>query len=153
MAKIPLNFHLSRIEDHYFSFLFTFCSILALYLVWTCIAVTLTLIAWTLQIVPLEHGASSTYAPFFMLTNFKFVAMISIPYLFMLGIAVTCDVIALTIAIMRKKKLMTPKTSKQHTNSSNFSTGNTQDIEKHHFLNIVFKGIVNCKQMYFASQG
>ena len=76
-----------------------------------------------------------------MLTNFKFVAIISIPYLFMLGIVVTCDVIALTIAVMRKKKLMTPKTSKQHTNSSNFSTGNSQDMEKKYFLN-VFKGII-----------
>jgi len=115
------------------------CCAFALYLVWTCIAITLTLIAWTLQIVPLENGTSAAYAPFFMLTNFKFVAMISIPYLFMLGIAVTCDVIALTIAVMRKKKLMTPKTSKQNTNSLNFSTGNSQDMEKKYFLN-VFKG-------------
>ena len=126
----------------YLQFLsYSYFSYLALYLVWTCIAITLTLIAWTLQIVPLENGTSAAYAPFFMLTNFKFVAMISIPYLFMLGIAVTCDVIALTIAVMRKKKLMTPKTSKQHTNSSNFSTGNSQDLEKKYFLN-AFKGIV-----------
>ena len=50
-------------------------------------------------------------APFFFLTSHKFVTMIAIPYLFVLGVVFTCDFIVLVIAICRKHDMTSPKTS------------------------------------------
>ena len=71
----------------------------------------LTLVAWAVEIIPTTPDQSMDYAPFFILTNHRFVIMLSIPYLFVLGIVFTCDMIALIIAIVRKNQMTTPTIS------------------------------------------
>ena len=71
----------------------------------------LTLVAWTIEIVPTTPDPSMDYAPFFILANHRFVLMISIPYLFVLGVVFSCDMIALLIAIVRKNQMTTPTNS------------------------------------------
>ena len=73
-----------------------------IYLIWTIISAILTLMAWTIEIIPMEANG---FAPFFTLTNQKFVLMISFPYLFVLGIVFGCDMIALLVAIAKKTQL------------------------------------------------
>ena len=58
--------------------------------------------AWGIEIIPME---ANEFAPFFTLTNQKFVLMISFPYLFVLGIVFGCDMIALLVAIAKKTQL------------------------------------------------
>ena len=71
----------------------------------------LTLVAWAMEIVPTTPDPSMDYAPFFILANHRFVLMISIPYLFVLGVVFSCDIIALLIAIVRKNQMTTPTIS------------------------------------------
>ena len=71
----------------------------------------LTLVAWAIDIIPTTPDQSMDYAPFFILANHRFVIMISIPYLFVLGVVFTCDMIALLIAIVRKNQMTTPTIS------------------------------------------
>ena len=71
-------------------------------MIWTIISAILTLMAWAIEIIPLE---ANEFAPFFTLTNQKFVLMISFPYLFVLGIVFGCDMIALLVAIAKKTQL------------------------------------------------
>ena len=75
------------------------------------ISAMLTLVTWAIEIVPTTPDHSMDYAPFFILANHRFVIMISIPYLFVLGLVFTCDIIALLIAIVRKNQMTTPTIS------------------------------------------
>ena len=72
--------------------------------------------AWTIEIIPME---ANEFAPFFTLTNQKFVLMISFPYLFVLGIVFGCDMIALLVAIAKKNQLNCSE--KSDSDSKNFS--------------------------------
>ena len=89
--------------------------ITGIYLIWTIISAILTLIAWAIEIIPME---ANEFAPFFALTNRRFVLMISFPYLFALGIVFGCDMIALLVAILKKNQM----NSSAKTNSKNFSS-------------------------------
>ena len=89
--------------------------ITGIYLIWTIISAILTLIAWAIEIIPMEVNE---FAPFFALTNRRFVLMISFPYLFVLGIVFGCDMIALLVAILKKNQM----NSSAKTNSKNFSS-------------------------------
>ena len=80
-------------------------------MIWIVISAMLTLVAWAIEIIPTTPDKSMDYAPFFILTNHRFVIMISIPYLFVLGVVFTCDMIALLIAIVRKNQMTTPTIS------------------------------------------
>ena len=71
-------------------------------MIWTIISAILTFMAWGIEIIPME---ANEFAPFFTLTNQKFVLMISFPYLFVLGIVFGCDMIALLVAIAKKTQL------------------------------------------------
>ena len=75
------------------------------------ISAMLTLVTWAIEIVPTTPDPSMDYAPFFILANHRFVLMISIPYLFVLGVVFSCDLIALLIAIVRKNQMTTPTIS------------------------------------------
>ena len=77
---------------------------------WVLICLILTFLAWTLAVIPPETE-KLPMAPFFFLTSHKFVMMIAIPYLFVLGVVFTCDFIVLVIAIYRKRDMTSPKTS------------------------------------------
>ena len=77
---------------------------------WVLICLILTFLAWTLAVIPPETE-KLPMAPFFFLTSHKFVTMIAIPYLFVLGVVFTCDFIVLVIAIYRKRDMTSPKTS------------------------------------------
>ena len=85
-------------------------------MIWTIISAILTLMAWTIEIIPME---ANEFAPFFTLTNQKFVLMISFPYLFVLGIVFGCDMIALLVAIAKKTQLNCSE--KSDSDSKNFS--------------------------------
>ena len=99
---------------------------IGIYLVWSVIACFLTFISWTIGIIPTdENDKTLEFAPFFVMADYRFVMMISFPYLFVLGIVFTCDCIALLIAIMRRKRLSdSPNLTKQQfTFSLSYSKG------------------------------
>lgn len=78
-----------------------------MYLGWTVAASGLTLLAWILEVIP-ESFVDLPMAPFFILTDHKFVVMLAIPYLFILGVVFSSDMIALLIALMRRARMTTP---------------------------------------------
>ena len=79
-------------------------------MIWILICIILTIFAWSIEIIP-PQMEKLPMAPFFFLTSHKFVTMIAIPYLFVLGIVFTCDFIVLVIAICRKRDMASPKSS------------------------------------------
>ena len=84
--------------------------ILEICLGWTLLSVGLTALAWGLEIIP-EDMKTLPMTPFFLLANHKFVTLIGIPFLVIFGVVITCDVIVLVIALLRKRDLLTPITS------------------------------------------
>ena len=92
------------------------------YIIWLTVCIILTAFAWSIEVIPPEMQ-NLPMAPFFFLTSHKFVFMIAIPYLFVLGIVFTCDFIVLVIAICRKRDMSSPKTSLISANSRDNDNG------------------------------
>ena len=101
-----------------------FCNlyISAVYIIWFTVCIILTTFAWSIEVIP-PQMRELPMAPFFFLTSHKFVTMIAIPYLFVLGIVFTCDFIVLIIAICRKRDMSSPKTSLISANSRDNDNG------------------------------
>ena len=65
------------------------------------ICLLMTLLSWKFDIIP-QDILEKPMIPYPFLTSFKFVAIVSFPFVFLCGMVFTFDVIVLVIALMIK---------------------------------------------------
>ena len=79
-------------------------------LIWMTICVILTGLAWFIEIIP-KGIYDSPMGSFYYITTYKFIILLSVPFLFLCGVVCTCDFLVLVVALNRRHRLKSPMTS------------------------------------------
>ena len=95
------------------------------------LALGMTFLAWTVGVIP-DFVVETAYPQFFLLTHYKFVLLLSFPYVVLAAAVIAADSRALWIALRRRKRLIKERGS-FHSSCVTTSTshGKSQDLINH----------------------
>ena len=102
---------------------------------WILFSISMTVLAWAIDIIPSEVQ-DLPMAPYFLMTTYRFVIFTSVPFLIVFVIVFSCDVIVLIIAMQRRKRHIkrSPKSSSISINTRSTSImknpSKRSDLEK-----------------------